>query len=566
MWLLSKFAHKDDSAHPAPIETYNSRLLLLALAASTGSAMYGYDTGFIGGAISLPSFTARYGLDSVTGTQLAALKANIVSTFQAGCFFGAIIAYSVNEKFGRRKTMLAFAIVFVIGVTFQIASSGKIGLIYAGRAITGLSVGTMSMIVPVYNAEWSPPAVRGLTVGLYECVYQTSSLLAFWVNYAVKIHQPDTSERQWQIPFALQYIFGGAVILCMWFQPESYRWLIKAGRVDDARDALVRIRKLPAEHPYINYEIQSVLIQLNEEAQIAKKDVLRETGNFIQRNEIYIKLKEVTKSGMRYRLFVGVSVMVWQNLSGINALNYYSPTIFKSIGVSGNNVDLLATGIFGVAKTVTNIIAVLFMVDYFGRRGPLLFGSSLTFVFMMYLGIYSQLSGSFDHVVEKDGGSRAALACVYMFAVFYAFSWNCMPFIVCSEIFPMAIRNFCMTICVMAQWLMQFVIVYSNPYMMTNIKYGSFYFFGACLLLSVPFVYFIIPETRGISLENMDVLFSIRGTALKKRKKADEIIAMRKQEVIMDESGKVAVAEVEDVDGGSIEKVPTSSTRSIQEV
>lgn len=562
-----KFSFEDNSAHPAPKAVYNYRLILLALSAATGSAMYGYDSGFIGGTISLPSFEKEFGLDKAEGNTLASLKSNIVSTFQAGAFFGAIMAYWCNEKFGRKKTILAFAVIFMVGVTLQLAASGKVGLIYAGRAVTGLSVGTMSMIVPVYNAEWSPPAIRGLTVGLYECVYQTALVIAFWINYGVKIHQSDDGDAQWHIPFAIQYIFGGMCIICMSLQPESFRWLIKAGKVEDARKALVKIRKLPADDPYINYEIQSVMEQLNEEAKIAEKDKLLTSGNAIKKTELYGNLKELTKPGIRNRMLLGISVMVWQNLSGINALNYYSPNIFASIGVSGNNLDLLATGVFGICKAVTNIIAILFMIDTFGRRKPLLVGSTLTFFTMIYLAIYSQLSGSFDHEVPMDNGARAALACVYLFAIFYAFSWNSVPFVYCSETFPTNVRNLCMTICVMTQWLMQFVIVYSNPYMMQNIKYGTFYFFAVCLILSVPFTYFLLPETRGISLENMDIMFNIKGLARTKRRKADEIIEMRRHQVLMDDNGKVVVNQIEDEDDGNlIEKVNTSSTKSVAEV
>lgn len=562
------FSFEDKSPHPAPKAVYNYRLLLLALSAAMGSAMYGYDSGFIGGTLSLPSFEKEFGLDKAEGNALASLKSNIVSTFQAGAFFGAIMAFWCNEKFGRKKTVLAFAVNFMVGVTLQVAASGKVGLIYAGRAITGISVGTMSMIVPVYNSEWSPPAIRGLTVGLYECVYQTALVIAFWINYGVKVNQPDDSDRQWQIPFAIQYVVGGLCIICMSFQPESYRWLIKAGKMEEARSALVKIRKLPPNHPYINYEIQSVLEQLHHEEQIAEKDKLLHSGNKIRSSDLYAKFKEITKPGIRNRMLLGISVMVWQNLSGINALNYYSPNIFASIGVSGNDLDLLATGVFGICKAVTNIIAILFMIDTFGRLKPLLVGSALTFCTMIYLAIYSQISGSFDHEVPMDNGARAALACVYLFAIFYAFSWNSVPFVYCSEIYPTNIRNFCMTICVMTQWVMQFIIVYSNPYMMQNIKFGTFYFFAACLLLSIPFAYFLLPETKGISLENMDIMFNIKGTARVMRHKAEDIIAMRRQEVMMDDDGKVTVAQVEDEheDENLIEKVPTSSVKSAREV
>jgi len=131
------FSAKDSSAHAAPDAVYNWRVYALALSASMGSAMFGYDSAFIGGSITLPSFKKEFGLDSSTGNALAALQANIVSTFQAGCFFGAIIVYYLTERFGRKIPLILAGIVFNIGVILEIASRGSVGLIYGGRVLTG---------------------------------------------------------------------------------------------------------------------------------------------------------------------------------------------------------------------------------------------------------------------------------------------------------------------------------------------------------------------------------------------------------------------------------------------
>ncbi|QPG74358.1 hypothetical protein FOA43_001685 [Brettanomyces nanus] len=529
---------EDNSSHPAPKEVYGYRIYLLALSAAAGSSMFGYDSGFIGGTLTLPAFTAKFGLDSATGDALSKLKSDIVSTFQGGAFFGASFSYFFNEKFGRKRTLLIFSALFMIGVILQVASSGNVGLIYAGRAITGVAVGTTSMVVPIYIAEWAPPAARGRLVGLYECVYQCSSVIAFWVDYGVKINISDTSDSQWLIPFGLQFIFGGACFSLMLLQPESYRWLLKADRVDEAQRNLSVIRMLPKDHEYILWEIATVQQQLQEESQLVKipgydedaTEDWKETIKHPTRWGIVAKFRELKKPGIRNRLLLGFSVMIFQNLAGINALNYYSPTIFKDIGVTGNSVDLLATGVFGIVKAVTNILFVIGGVDRYGRRGPLLLGSSVTCLCMLYLGVYTCVAGSFDHTVPMDSGSRCAIAMVYIFAIFFAFSWNSIPFIFCSEVFPTRVRNLCMAMCVMMQWLMQFVIVYSNPYMMTNIKYGTFFFFAACLFVSVPFVYFLLPETRGLTLENMDIMFNEPGFAISKRYRTKAIIEKQKEE------------------------------------
>lgn len=133
------FSAKDNSAYPAPAAVYNWRIYGLALSAAMGSAMFGYDSAFIGGAITLPAFKAEFGLNSKDSKQASALSANIVSTFQAGCFFGAILISFFAEKFGRKFPLIACGVLFDVGAILQVASSGKLGLIYAGRALTGKS-------------------------------------------------------------------------------------------------------------------------------------------------------------------------------------------------------------------------------------------------------------------------------------------------------------------------------------------------------------------------------------------------------------------------------------------
>lgn len=141
------FSRNDQSAVPAPDAVYNWRIYGLAVSAAMGSAMFGYDSAFIGGTITLPSFQSRFGLASSSGNALAALKANIVSTFQAGCFFGAIFCYFFSERFGRRLPLIFCGAVFNLGGIIQVASPGSLGMFYAGRALTGESLMIMYSIL-----------------------------------------------------------------------------------------------------------------------------------------------------------------------------------------------------------------------------------------------------------------------------------------------------------------------------------------------------------------------------------------------------------------------------------
>ncbi|XXH01765.1 hypothetical protein Hte_008126 [Hypoxylon texense] len=504
--MPSLFTMKDDSAFPAPNAVYNWRIYALALSASMGSAMFGYDSAFIGGAITLPSFVSRFGLGDSSSELSAALSANIVSTFQAGCFFGAIFISYLVEKFGRKFPLLMCGLIYNVGSVIQVASTGSIGMIYAGRALTGLAVGASTLVVPQYISECSPPAIRGRLIGIFEIVLSFSQIVGFWVNYGVNQNISGNSDAQWRIPFALQLIPGSFLIAFMLTQPESPRWLIKAGKTDEAIKSLCKIRRLPLEDDYIAWEVSAVKEQLNHESESGANRSLR--GKF----------KEMLEKGNRERLILGMSLMLLQNLSGINALNYYSPTIFKSIGFSGVSVGLLATGVFGIVKALATLVYMCFGIDKLGRRRSLLIGSTGALVAMFYLGGYSKVSGSFNHTVVQDGGAYVAIIMIYVFSVFYAMSWNGIPWIFCAEVFPTGVRS----------WLAQFIIVYSTPYMMKNITYGTFIFFGTSLVVGILVVFLFVPETRGFSLEEMDILFSIRGLAANQRKKADDTIASQR--------------------------------------
>lgn len=528
------FAVHDDSAFPAPSAVYNWKIYLLAFSAAMGSAMFGYDSAFIGGALTLPSFQARFGFEGKAGTELAALKANIVSTFQAGCFFGAIACYALMTKWGRRIPLMVCGLLFNVGAIIQVASPGNVGMIYAGRALTGLAVGASSLLVPIYISECSPPAIRGRLIGIFEIVLQFALVVGFWVNYGVNENISGDNDAQWHIPFALQLAPGSLLVIMMFFQVESPRWLITQGRDEQAINNLTKIRNLEATDAYIAWEVEMV------HDQIKRENELGANRNFID------KLKEAFMPGNRNRLFLGMALMMLQNLSGINALNYYSPSIFNSIGFSGTSVGLLATGVFGIVKAFATLFFMMFGIDRLGRRTSLIIGSVGSMIAMFYLGGYSKISGSFEGGATKDGGAYVAIIMIYIFAVFYAMSWNGIPWIFCAEVFPTGIRSVCLVFTTCTQWLGQFIIVYSTPYMMTNITYGTFLFFGCSIVVGITVAWVFMPETKGLALEDMDIMFNLSGLAHAKRARTDEIIAERRAAEGM-ESEKEAAARVKSV-------------------
>ncbi|KAL0265020.1 hypothetical protein SLS55_000977 [Diplodia seriata] len=487
------FAIKEDTGTTVPKQIYGWRIYLVAISAAWASAMYGYDSAFIGGTLELPSFKAAYGLtDEASSTSL---DSNIVSTFQAGAFFGSIGGFFIAESFGRKMVILVSGLIFTVGVVLQML--GILGALYGGRVLTGLGVGGSSMIIPIYISECAPAAIRGRLVGMFEIMLQIALVFGFWVNYGVQQNISGDTDTQWRIPVGIQFVPAGFLMLSMPWVPESPRWLVSKGRSEKALTALAWIRNLPQDDDYVLSELADFQTAVNHEIESAggKRNIL---GIF----------RELGQPGIRNRAALAATMMLFQNLTGINAINYYSPTILESLGYSGTSVNLLATGVYGIVKMITTLIFMLFCVDRLGRRPALLVGALGAGVAMFYLAGYSKLSGSFtSDSVPRDAGANAALAMIYVYAVFYGFSWNGLTWVVCSEIMPTRVRTASMMLSVCTQWLSQFIVVYSLPYMVANITYGTFLFFGACTVLAFIFAYLFVPETKGVALEDMDLMF-----------------------------------------------------------
>ncbi|EUC61117.1 sugar porter (SP) family MFS transporter [Rhizoctonia solani AG-3 Rhs1AP] len=476
---------------PTPKEVYNWRPYVLALIAGWSGMLFGYDSAFIGGTIELSAFQAQFGLDKLSEGELAFTSSNIVSTYQAGCFFGCILAFFVVEKLGRRVTLQCASALFCLGAGLMLGAKHSLGLVYGGRLIGGLGVGGVSLSTPLYIAEIAPPSIRGQLVGFYEIFLQAGGVVGFWINFGISEHIPYGS-KQWHIPVAIQLIPGGLLLAASVFLRETPRWLYRQKRLNEAIVNLSWMRNLPADHPYVQDEIQGIRAQFERETQGGNNEGLT------------AKLKELGKPGIRNRLGIGMCIMMCQNLTGL--FQYYSPTIFSSIGITGTSNSLFATGIYGVVKMVATLIALVWLVDRIGRRKPLIVGALVGALSMYYIAGFIAVAKPSGTGSPTPAGKFAA-ACIYIFAIAFCMSWNGISWIICSEIFPLSVRALGQTITSATQWLWQFVVARSTPYMIKNIGYGTYLFFGTCMILMIPWAYFILPETKGVSLEDMDRIF-----------------------------------------------------------
>lgn len=508
---------------PTPKEVYNWRVYTAALVASWASCMIGYDSAFIGTTLALPSFVKEFQLDSthMDPAKLALTKANIVSVYQAGAFFGALGAYASSFYLGRRKSLFLWCCIFIVGAGMMLGANRErgLGLIIGGRVLAGLGVGGASNMVPIYISELSPPAVRGRLVGIYELGWQIGGLVGFWINYGLQ-ETMEESHRQWLIPFAVQLVPAGCLLIGAVWLKESPRWLFTKGRREEALRNLCWIRNLPADHIYMVEEIAAI------DAQIEHDRIHIGPG-------FWSPFAALKNRKVLWRFFLGGMLFLWQNGSGINAINYFSPTVFKSIGITGTSTGFLTTGIFGVVKTVVTVFWLLWLIDRLGRRNLLIIGAAGGSFCMWFIGAYIKVSGSGsgsnpNPSGKLSSGGIAAMFFFYLWTAFYTPSWNGTPWVINSEMYSQNTRSLGQASAAANNWFWNFLISRFTPQMFLTMGYGVYFFFASLMILSIPFVYFLIPETKGIPLENMDELFAIQpvtkahGVLLRKLREQEE--------------------------------------------
>lgn len=392
--------------------------------------------------------------------------------------------------------MLA-ALVFLLGGALMTASRGSLNLIYGGRAIAGLGIGASSLTVPVYIAETAPPSIRGRLVGIFEIASQGGGMLGFWINYATDQSINDRNQAQWIIPLAIQLFPGVALFFGMFWCPESPRWLAKRDNFDAAERILTKLRGLPSSHPYVQGELGEIRAQVEERS----TNRLSKSAQF----------KKLFRKGTRNRMGIGLALMFLQSFTGVNIVTYFATRIFEILGVPSTSLKLFSTGFYGIAKTLGMITFAFIVVEKVGRRKGLIWGAALGCIPMWYIGGYVMHSdpaaAAARGEVSRDGWGYLAMVCVYVNAFIICATWQGITWTYASEIFPLDIRMLCVALTTADTWLGSFIIARSTPYMISDLGYGAFFFFSTILVCMGIWSFLFVPETKGVTLEEMDALF-----------------------------------------------------------
>jgi SP family xylose:H+ symportor-like MFS transporter len=445
-------------------------ILFIALSAALGGLLFGYDTAVISGAIG--NLNEYFHLTPVeTGWA--------ISSALVGCLIGAFFSDYLSNKFGRKATMIITAILFILNsVGTALPNSFTIFVLF--RIVGGIGVGIASMVVPMYIAEIAPPKRRGALVGNYQLAIVIGIVVVYFVNYFIALQ----GDAHWNLNIGWRWMFGSEIIPSILFLvfifliPESPRWLLQKGKSEQAVAVLEKINA-PEDVAQVQSEIQNSLEQEDK----------GQWNNLV--NPIYKKA-----------LFVGIGLSILQQLTGINAILYYAPEIFKSLG-SSTDASLLETSILGVVNLIFTLLAIKW-VDKMGRKPLLYIGSTGMTISLAAVGffIYNEAVGNY------------VLPFLILFMASFSISWGPIVWILLSEIFPNKIRSLALAISVFIQWVANFIVTQLFPSLVENqwLKDNfngafPFYLFSVICLFSLFFVWKKVPETKNKSLEQMDALW-----------------------------------------------------------
>lgn len=474
----------------------NKRAILLAIFVAFGGFLFGYDIGVISGCLIMPDFIRRFGTPDTANPGEYILDSNrqsiITSLLSAGTFVGALAQAFTSDRFGRRGSILIWAVIFTVGTAVQTGTTTSIAQISVGRFIAGLGVGAMSAIVPLYNGETAPKALRGMLLVLY----QLQIITGIFISYIIDLGTHTISgSASWRIPVGLQMLWGLIILSGIFFLPESPRHLLGTDRTEDARKVIAELNGVPIDDPLTEETVEELMFSIRAENENGKATWLE---CFSTRNALW------------KRTINGMMLQFIQQLNGQNFYYYYGDTFFQSAGTELS--PYVIQTILG-AVSVVGTVPALYLIEAWGRRRSLLVGSVLEAICSLIAGLVGHFtlapSGTPTNLLtprNKQGGDTLiafAVLHVFSFAVF----WGPVPWVYLGESFPLRVRPKAIALGSATNWLWNFLLSFFAPRIANDIGPLILLIFFGMLVFGYAYVYLLIPETKGLSLEEVDEMY-----------------------------------------------------------
>uniref|UniRef100_A0A0E0JK88 Major facilitator superfamily (MFS) profile domain-containing protein n=1 Tax=Oryza punctata TaxID=4537 RepID=A0A0E0JK88_ORYPU len=477
-----------DGAHKNYPGNMTIFVFLACLVASSGGLIFGYDIGISGGVTSMDSFLIKFfpsvyakEKEVVETNQYCKFDSELLTLFTSSLYLAALIASLfasfITRKFGRRITMLGGGVIFLVGAILN-GAAADVAMLIIGRILLGIGVGFSNQAVPLYLSEMAPARMRGMLNISFQLMITVGILAANLINYFT-----DKIAGGWGWRVSLGLAAVPAVIMAggSLFLPDTPNSLLSRGKADEARAMLRRIRGTND----VGLEYDDLVV-----ASEASKAIENPWSTLLER---------------RYRpqLVMSVLIPTLQQLTGINVVMFYAPVLFKTIGFGGT-ASLMSAVITGLVNMFATFVSIA-TVDHLGRRKLLLMGGIQMIFAQFVLGtLIAAKFGTAGVANISPVYAIVVVVCICVFVSAFAWSWGPLGWLVPSEIFPLEIRSAAQSVVVVFNMAFTFIIAQIFLMMLCHLKFGLFYFFGAMELIMTGFVFFFLPETKGIPIEEMN--------------------------------------------------------------
>ncbi|KAJ7226126.1 putative MFS sugar transporter [Mycena pura] len=448
--------------------------------------LFGYNNGVAGGLLDLPAWVELFPQIDTINTKGAKkvrnshIQGTVVALYTLGALAGALSCFVIGDKLGRRRTIMLGAFVSAVGSILE-SSSHSFPQLIVGRLICGLGFGAISATAPNWQTECSRAGHRGFVVMLEGLFISGGLVIQAFLNFGLS---HTTGGISWRFSLAFSCFFDLIVFFSIPCWPESPRWLVKKGRIDEAKHVLAALDDVTIDSPIIAEEIRAIEISLEETGKGSFRDIFRNGP-----------------SRFANRAFIAAATQCFQQMSGINVLGFYQTTIFTSyLGLDSSTARILTATVF-TWQTLCAPIGAFTIEHHVGRRKLMIFGA-------VGMGMCMALIGGLTSHPSNHAAVHGAIAFIYLFSLFFVSGYLGLAFLYSSEIAPLSVRTQITALSTTSTWLFNFTVVEATPTGVTNLGWKYFLIYAIInWFLILPTVYFIFPETQGLHLESVDRIF-----------------------------------------------------------
>ncbi|KAF9220874.1 general substrate transporter [Gyrodon lividus] len=458
------------------------KIYLIALHTSLAGLLWGLDTGSIGPLTQMSQFSDSIG--HLSSGQLGIYVACILLSASVSSLCSGHVADIMSRKYG----ILSGGLIVAVGTVIS-ASAKNFPALISARLITGVGQGQSISVVTIYLCEIAPQEIRGTVATMLQLLITIGIAAGYFIAYG---SSSLNTSLAWRIPFIVEACVAVVLVAGMPFMPYSPRWLVQHGRYEEARVVLQKLRQTQS----VDEELNSLRSNLEDE------------------NTHQATFSEVFSKRYIKRSLLGIFLMGFEMLCGIDAVLYYAPILFTQAGFSSQRASFLASGVSGIINLVFTIPAQLW-VDKWGRKFPLIGGGiAIASCFLVIGSLYAAHGGKVDGEVYLNGRASqwAVIIFIYMFVANFAWSWAVVIKIYACEIMPTRLRAKACAFQQLANWIINFTVALTAPLFLRASPSGPYFLFSLATLFVTIVCFFFMPETKGKSLEEIEELFEMKAS------------------------------------------------------